>query len=134
MRRTGRHGSGSDRAVPAFSRRRSRMSNESWTYMGVLDDVAAKYPWNFMLDESALKHLLIVEMLHGKRVLLNDGYLVNNALVRNELVARQGLLWELINVGFVGVMSRGGGGYPLDEMPVRMAPHIESFRALVDNG
>jgi hypothetical protein len=107
------------------------MPSSAWTYMGVLDDAAVDHPWNFKLTDAELTHLLVVELLQGKPVLLNDGYLVNHPFARNAIVQRHGLLWELIQQGYVGVMARGGSRYSLDQMPVEMARSVDSFRDLV---
>ncbi len=100
---------------------------KSWIYMGLLDDKAVEFPWRFKVTDETLAHLLINELLHGNPVLLNEGYLVNNDFVSASVASKQGLLWELIDAGFVGVMHRGAGKYSLAEMPSKMA-HIKSFR------
>ncbi len=100
------------------------MAQKSWIYMGLLDDKAVDYPWNFRVNEETLKHLLVVELLHGHPVLVNDGYLVNNELASKAIANKEGLLWELIDEGFVGVMARGAS---LADLPERMS-HIKSFR------
>lgn len=105
------------------------MSARSWAYFGLLDDMAIKYRWKFTVDRAFLEHLLIVEMLHGKPVLLNDGYLVQNEYLQQSIVQKRGLVWELMQSGFVGVMNRG---LALPEMPERMAKHVDSMRVLIN--
>lgn len=101
-----------------------------FNYLGTIDDVAVRYPWRFKLTESALNHSLLTQVIDGRPVLLNDGYLVQHAIARQAVTDRQSLLWELMRVGYVRVMSRGGGRYGLAEMPERMAK-IGSFDDLV---
>ncbi|MEJ8856774.1 hypothetical protein WKW79_19525 [Variovorax robiniae] len=109
------------------------LRNDSYTYMGLLDDSVVRYPWRFKVDVGVLNYLLTVELIHGKPVLLNDGYLVNNEIARAELLKRDGLLWELVRNGFVRVMARGGDQFKLHDMPLRMAEHIPTFKALVED-
>lgn len=109
------------------------INKDSCTYFGLLDDSVSRFPWQFKIDKDYLDYLLSVELIQGKPVLLNDGYLVNNELIRNELMNEKGLLWELINKGFVKVMSRGRNDYGLDEMPVRMAKEIPTFNSIIKN-
>lgn len=106
-------------------------ANDAFTYMGLLDDMAVRYPWRFPVDDKTLDYLLTVELINGKPVLLNDGYLVNNEFVRKAIINRDGLLWELVRGGFVRVMSRGGDDFGLHELPHRMAPQIPTFAAAV---
>jgi hypothetical protein len=108
-------------------------SIDACTYIGILDDSVSRYPWQFAVNRESLNHLLAVELIHGKPILLNDGYLVNNELARAALLASDGLLWELIQQGFVRVMSRGGSQFGLDELPIRMSSTIPSFEAIVHN-
>ena len=106
------------------------MTASSWTYVGLLDDVAERYPWKFNLSKQFLEHLFVVELLHGKPLLLNDGYLVQNTYLRESILRREGLFWELLQAGFVSVMHRG---HSLAEMPEKMAKNVDSMRALVSD-
>ncbi len=101
-----------------------------FNYLGTIDDVAVRFPWRFKLTESALNQSLLTQVIDGRPVLLNDGYLVQHAIARQAVTDRQSLLWELMRVGFVRVMSRGGNRYGLAEMPERMSK-IDSFFDLV---
>ena len=106
------------------------MDTQGYNYLGTIDDVAVRHPWRFKLTESALNHSLITQLLDGRPVLLNDGYLVHHPLARQAVLDRNSLLWELMRVGFVRVMSRGGDDYTLAEMPYRMSK-VQSFFDLV---
>ena len=129
------------REPPGWTRRRGPTSekacamkikpNDAYTYMGLLDDSVTRFPWRFKLDAARLNHLLAVELVDGKPLLLNDGYLVNNDFIRASLQKRDGLVWELMRNGFIRVMSRGGDAFGLHELPERMAPQIPSFGQVV---
>ena len=103
---------------------------EGFNYLGTIDDVAVRFPWRFNLTESALNHSLITQLIDGRPVLLNDGYLVQHAIARQAVLDQQSLLWELMRVGFVRVMARGGDRFTLAEMPERMHK-VSSFFDLV---
>jgi hypothetical protein len=106
------------------------MDTEGFNYLGTIDDVAVRFPWRFKLTESALNHALLTQLIDGRPVLLNDGYLVQHKLAREAVMDQQSLLWELMRVGFVRVMARGGDLYTLDEMPAQMSK-IRSFFDLI---
>jgi hypothetical protein len=102
------------------------------TYVGTLDDAVQRYPWKFRLDQRQLDHLLVVELIHGNPLLLNDGYLLLHPLCRAALMNEDGLLWHLIRAGFVRVMHRGGDAFGLHELPSKMAPAVSSFAKMLD--
>jgi hypothetical protein len=104
--------------------------SEGFNYLGTIDDVAVRFPWRFTLTESALNHSLITQLIDGRPILLNDGYLVQHAIARQAVIDQQSLLWELMRVGYVRVMARGGDRYTLDEMPSRMQK-VRSFFDLI---
>lgn len=103
---------------------------EGFNYLGTIDDVAVRFPWRFKLTESALNHSLITQLVDGRPVLLNDGYLVHHAIARQSVIDQQSLLWELMRVGFVRIMARGGDRFTLAEMPEQMQK-VRSFFDLV---
>lgn len=105
-------------------------STEGFNYLGTIDDVAVRFPWRFKLTESALNHSLITQLIDGRPVLLNDGYLVQHAIARQAVLDQDSLLWELMRVGFVRVMARGGDRYTLAQMPEKMQK-VRSFFDLV---
>jgi len=102
-------------------------------FLGTIDDMVVRYPWKFKLTRSKLDAALVTQLIDGRPIVLNDGYLVNHPLARAALLDRKSLLWELMRIGYVRVLARGGRQYTLDEMPVRMAPTIKSFQDLVDD-
>lgn len=104
-----------------------------YNYLGTLDDAVARHPWRFKLSGSRLNHSLAVQLIDGRPILLNDGYLVNHPMGRASVMDRSNLLWEMIEAGYVAVMARGGDRYGIHEMPERMAGRIESFRLVVED-
>ncbi len=105
--------------------------SDGFVYLGTFDDVVQRYPWRFQVDDRYLRSTLARQAIEGRPVLLNDGYLINHPTLRLQLLDRSSLLWELIDHGFVGIMSRGYGRFGIHEMPERMQ-HIETFRRLID--
>jgi hypothetical protein len=61
-------------------------------------------------------------------MLINDGYLLHHDWMRKELLAPEGLLQGLMHIGQCVIFCRDPR---LEEMPVSMAPHVESFRRLI---
>jgi hypothetical protein len=107
---------------------------EGFTYLGTIDDMVVKYPWRFNVTEKSLNHSLVIQLIDGRPILLNDGYLVQHRLGRAALLDKNSLLWELIKSEFVRVMARGGRRYGLAEMPVKMAEEgIVSYQWIVDD-
>lgn len=106
------------------------MKQLGFTYFGTLDDVVLKYPWRFKVDTNYLNYSLAYQVITGRPVLINDGYLVNSPICRAQLQDRRSLLWTLIDCGFLAVLSRGKGRFGIHEMPEQML-HIGSFNDLV---
>ena len=106
-----------------------------YTYFGLMDDSVARYPWKFKLSEARLNHSLAAQVIHGKPILLNDGYLVQHSLGQKAVTQREGLLWELLasDLDFVQVLSRGGARFGLHKMPEAMAPMVESYKSLIND-
>lgn len=101
-----------------------------FSYLGTLDDVVNRYPWRFKMDEARMNQSLVLQLVTGRPVLLNDGYIVNNEVLRRQLRNKDSLFWHLIHEGFIYIYSRGAGKYGIHEMPERMA-HIGSFSDLI---
>lgn len=99
-------------------------------YYGSIDDVVHRYPWKFKLTSQRLFHSMAAQVIDGRPLLLNDGYLVNHPVARSAVLQKDNLLWALLEKGFVKLYVRGGENYNLQEMPERMS-HVESFRDLV---
>lgn len=104
-----------------------------YNYLGTLDDSVDRFPWLFKITEARLNHSLAVQLITGRPILLNDGYLVQHKLCAKSIIDRDSLLWSLIDSGYVSIMSRGFGRYPLQDMPVAMSESVESMRLLVEN-
>lgn len=109
------------------------LDGDGFNYLGTIDDVAVRHPWRFKLDETRLTHSLLTQLLDGRPVLLNEGYLVHHPIARQALLDRDSLLWELIDAGFVQVLTRAGAERRLDEVPPALARTIDSFSHLVND-
>lgn len=106
-----------------------------YNYLGTIDDMVKKYPWRFKVTEDYFNHSLVVQIINGKPILINDGYLMLHPIARKSIINVEGLLWELINSdsGFINVMTRGKDQYGLHEMPERMQSNIETYKLLVND-
>lgn len=103
------------------------MADPGFNYLGTLDDVVERYPWRFALNKRRLEYSLVTQLINGRPVLLNDGYLLQNSLALEAVRDEQSLLWEMIRKGYVRILARGGNRYQLHELPkhVRGVPTIE---------
>lgn len=103
-----------------------------FNYLGTIDDVVQRYPWRFKITQDLLNHSLATQLIDGRPLLINDGYLVLHPVAQSAIMDRENLLWTLISEGFVNVLSRGYGVYGLHDMPEKMQSTIESFDLLVN--
>ena len=79
------------------------------TYLGSLDDVVQRYPWNITVDLTHFNQMLIRKALLGEKVIINDGYLLNHPCARQALLdPTSSPLKALIEANFVHIMSRSG--------------------------
>lgn len=103
------------------------------SYMGTIDDVVQRYPWNFKLTKKRLEHSLAIQIITGSPVLLNDGYMTLHPVAQQAILDRDGLIWSMINMGYLRVMARGFNRYGLDEMPLVMAEKggVNSYAELI---
>lgn len=108
---------------------------QGYNYLGTIDDMVEKYPWRFNVTKDYFNHSLIVQIINGRPILINDGYLMLHPIAQKSIMDDEGLLWELINSnsGFINILSRGKNQYRLHEMPEIMKSNIESFNSLVNN-
>lgn len=105
------------------------------SYFGLLDDVVERYPFPFKIDSNRMKFELCTQLVDGKPLYLNDGYLILHPVCHQSIQDMDGLVWHLITRGFITVLHRGGDDYRLDEMPEFMANerHIESYKKLIND-
>ena len=54
----------------------------AFSYMGIVDDVVLRYPWNFKITKKRLEHSLAVQIITGSPILINDGYFVLHPIVQ----------------------------------------------------
>lgn len=114
-----------------------------YTYVGTFDDIVIRYPWRFRIDADYIQYCLAFHWITGRKILLNDGYLLNNDLLRDALRNDGHLLRLLIAQGTVLIASRGyryAGPqmspireFGLHETPERMQ-HIPSFERILKSG
>ena len=78
---------------------------ENVDYLGVLDDVVWRHPWDDALTRSALDRLLLVQILFGGVGLINDGYLAANPVVLEALASPDSLLVRALEAGLVRILS-----------------------------
>ena len=101
------------------------------TYYGVLDDVVDRYPWPARIDLRSIQHQLITSAIYGKRILINDGYLLANPMLIGDLRnISTSLTGALLRSG-VGRLFTRSGGANLAEGIERTAEHVATHRALV---
>lgn len=109
------------------------MKHQGFNYLGIIDDVVERFPWQFDVTDRRLEHSLVIQLLDGRPILLNDGYLCNHHLAQAAILERRSLLWCLIDAGFVRVLARGGDRFGIHEMPERMQEQVASFKTLVNS-
>ena len=82
---------------------------QALTYLGTLDDVVQRYPWNIEIGLQQFNQMLIRKALLGEKIIINDGYLLNHPFARQALLnPTSSPLKALIEANFVQVMSRSG--------------------------
>ena len=108
-------------------------SADGFNYLGTIDDVVLRYPWQFEMTKDRLEYSLIVQLINGRPVLLNDGYLLQHEVAVEAINNEESLLAILIEKGFVRVLARGFNSFGLHEMPERMKDHIPTMNALVNS-
>ena len=102
---------------------------QALTYLGTLDDVVQRYPWNIEMGQQQFNQMLIRKALLGEKVIINDGYLLNHPFARQALLnPTSSPLKALIEANFVQIMSRSGS--LLDVAEKMSAQGVESFQAL----
>ena len=103
------------------------------SYLGTVDDVVLRYPWNFTISKARLEHSLAVQIITGSPVLINDGYFILHPIIQESLQDKDSLIWAMAKAGYLRIMSRGFGSYGLDEMPLMMASSggVDSFKELI---
>lgn len=77
------------------------------TYFGTLDDVVERYPWPNPLDLRSIRQQLVTSAIYGKRILINDGYLVANPLLLPDLAKTStSLIGTLLTSGVARLFAR----------------------------
>jgi hypothetical protein len=83
--------------------------NDRLTYVGTLDDVVERYPWPTHFGLPELRRQLVTDAIYGKKLLINDGYLIANPKLAGELRdVGKSLLGNLLREGDARLFARGG--------------------------
>lgn len=107
------------------------LENRPLVYQGLLDDKVTEYPWRGVhMDANHLRLLLRRAALYERPMLINDGSLLHHEWMRRELLNPAGLLQGLMGLGQCIIFCRDT---QLEEMPLSMAPRVESFQRLVNS-
>lgn len=104
-----------------------------YTYSGVLDDAVQRYHPGNELDRDFFNRMIAKSIFFSGGFLLNDGYLVNHPVARQQLMEEDSTLRVMMRTAnFVRVLSREGSAQAFAEMPRKMAEQNNaSFKALV---
>jgi hypothetical protein len=54
------------------------MLEDGFNYLGTIDDVVVRYPWQFKINKKRLEHSLATQLINGRPIVLNDGYLLQH--------------------------------------------------------
>jgi hypothetical protein len=100
------------------------------TYTGLLDDVMIRYS-NEYSSRDFFNKMIAKNIFFGGGMYINDGYLVNHRIAREELRNDNSLLRRMLATGFIRILTRASSGDDLSQMPEKMAKQgNESFRQL----
>lgn len=79
------------------------------TYFGTLDDVVYRYPGPVPLDAPAIQQQLLTAAIYDKKILINDGYLITNPHLLDDLEdIDRSLIGNLMMTGIARLFARGG--------------------------
>jgi hypothetical protein len=79
------------------------------TFAGTLDGSVERYPWDRSLGLPELRCELITDVIYGKKLLINDGYLAENSALARELRdIGTSLLGNLLREGDARLFARDG--------------------------
>lgn len=96
------------------------MNNElielPYSYCGLLDDVVAKYYVDFN-TEDLFNKILAKSMFFGGGLYINDGYLLMNAVAREQMRDPASLLSSMLEFGFVKIFTRCESVEKLIDLP-----------------
>ncbi len=98
-------------------------NSDTLVYLGTVDDKVLDYPWpNIEIGRNFLIDTILDHVLFGAPMLINDGYLINHPLARDDLLkGKNSLILSLIRQGFIKVLTRVADLDKLHLMPLEMA-------------
>ncbi len=104
----------------------------SQTYLGTFDDVVERYPWKTPINNNYLSQTLARHVLLGDRVILNDGYLIQQSLALDALKQEnKSPLFNMIWEGQVRLISADGD--IVGSLRKRAESGVETIRQVVDS-
>ncbi|MFM7365674.1 MAG: hypothetical protein ACKO11_14500 [Cuspidothrix sp.] len=125
-------GSDSNQSSKTTNQEDFSLDTLQYTYTGLLDDVMIRYS-NEYLNENFFNKMIAKNIFFGGGIYINDGYLVNHPIARQNLYDENTLLRRMLSEGFIHILTRAGDAGSLSEMPQRMAGQgIQSFQQLVN--
>jgi hypothetical protein len=103
------------------------------TYYGTLDDVVDRYPWPNPIDLRSIRQQLITSAIYGKRILINDGYLVANPLLVPDIKdINRSLVGTLLTSGIARLFTRDENA-DLAKGILRTAERVSSHRRITED-
>ena len=103
------------------------------TYYGILDDVVDRYPWPNPVDLKSIRSQLITSQIYGKTILINDGYLIANPLLVDDIKnINTSLIGTLLTSGTARLFSRNENA-DLAAGFERTAERVLNHRKIVEN-
>jgi hypothetical protein len=101
-------------------------------YLGLIDDMVAKFPWGTDVTADYFESLLLQSALLERPLLINDGYLMHYDWGRAMLANPNSLFRQFMREGSAIILCRESDGR-IDEMPIRKANLVPSYQALIDS-
>jgi hypothetical protein len=99
------------------------------TYLGELDDVVERFPWPVQRPLATVDGILLRHLLGSHRVLLNDGYLAAEPVLRAMAADPDSLLSRMLAAGFLQLLS--AGNRPSSSIERRAAGGVVSHAARI---
>lgn len=109
------------------------VSGKRCTYFGLLDDRVHVYPWrNIKVDSDLIRQELIASVMYNNPMLINDGYLVANPLVVNDICNTDSIISTMVDEGSAYTYARGGLS-SITEGIEKASVHVNTHKDLVES-
>ncbi|MDB9415208.1 hypothetical protein [Microcystis aeruginosa] len=130
---TGNLGSDSNQSSRTTNQEDFSLDTLQYTYTGLLDDVMIRYS-NEYSSADFFNKMIAKNVFFGGGIYINDGYLVNHPIVRQNLYDENTLLRRMLSEGFIRILTKASSANILSEMPQRMADQGNwSYQELVNS-